>query len=127
MGELALVTCCKMCVPFQGTPKKEGGENIFSNWNNPYVTVHFKCRICQKDLPKPSYWKRHYAFHTDNPKFPCPTCGKAFKQACDLKRHQKVHSKSLKAESFPFESDMNIKSENLNFQFALFLYVCMYI
>ena len=78
---------------------KECNDNIFSNWNNPYVTVHFKCRICQKELPKANYWKKHYSFHTDEPKFPCSMCGKAFKQQCDLKRHEKIHYRTGVAES----------------------------
>ena len=73
---------------------KEGNESVFTNWSNPYVTVHFKCRICQKELPKANYWKKHYSFHTEGAKFPCATCGKAFKQQCDLKRHEKIHKRA---------------------------------
>lgn len=70
-------------------------DSLFANWTNPYVTVHFKCRICQKEIPKPNYWKKHYSFHTEGSKFPCSVCGKTFKQQCDRTRHEKnVHFKN---------------------------------
>lgn len=74
---------------------KESNSSPFANWNNPYVTVHFKCRICQKDLPKQAYWKKHFSFHTEAPKHTCDICDKAFKQASDLKRHKKTHEKKF--------------------------------
>ena len=74
------------------------------------MTVHFKCRICLKDLPKSSYWKKHYSFHTDDPQFPCKICGKSFKQTSDLRRHEKIHNKTIKPEERPFSAQL-IKAE----------------
>nr|XP_012558414.2 zinc finger protein 865 isoform X6 [Hydra vulgaris] len=70
-------------------------ENSFANWTNPYVTVHFKCRVCAKELPKSNYWKKHYSFHSAERQFQCSVCGKSFKQSCDLKRHEKIHSRDI--------------------------------
>ena len=76
--------------------------NSFANWTNPYVTVHFKCRICAKELPKSSYWKKHYSFHSDERQFQCSACGKSFKQSCDLKRHEKIHSQVVLKQEMNF-------------------------
>ena len=94
-----------------GAKESSSDATIFANWTNPYVTVHFKCRICQKDLPKANYWKKHYSFHTEGAKFPCSICGKSFKQQCDLKRHEKnIHFKTGNQTSTSFDP---VKSESL--------------
>jgi len=72
--------------------KKTSVGNPFGNWDNPYVTVRFHCRICEKELPNKNYWKTHYGLHKNS--FKCETCGRSFGTSSNLKRHEKGHLKT---------------------------------
>lgn len=52
----------------------------------------FECKICQRLYVHEKSLKRHMKTHSQNEElFQCQKCDAAFRQACDLKKHERLH------------------------------------
>lgn len=68
----------------------------------PYVCDHAGC---EKTFDKPSYFRRHLAYHSKLANIICDKCGSTFKFQFELQRHSHLHS-----DHRPFECDICGKS-----------------
>ncbi|XP_066915830.1 uncharacterized protein [Clytia hemisphaerica] len=74
--------------------KKSSGLSdlkFLESFDNPYVKVSVFCKVCNKEqsLKYQHTWKRHFLTHSNREDLPnkCPTCGKGFITAHDMKKH----------------------------------------
>ena len=58
----------------------------------PRLLVTFECKHCDKAFSEARNLKRHERIHTGEKPFKCKKCNKTFSQAGNLKLHERKHT-----------------------------------
>ncbi|CAG8552697.1 2124_t:CDS:2 [Cetraspora pellucida] len=77
-------------------PAPQTMMTTFSSKTVSSTPKRYKCNICQKRFTRPSSLQTHTYSHTGEKPFKCPVegCGRHFSVVSNLRRHQKIHTKS---------------------------------